>query len=266
MKIGFIGCGNMATAIIKGALKSKKFDPDNIAVCNRTPEKSKIFAEKTGTHHFDETKDLIEFSDIIVLSVKPQIMPQVISEYKEIFKNKNPLFISIAAGKQLDTIKNMLGFDARIIRIMPNINATVLQSMSGICKNEFVKDEEYEYAKLLISSCGEVIEIDENKFPLFGVLAGCAPAYAYMFIDALATSASKNGFTYDEALKIASQTVLGSAEAMLKRDTSPDIMIDRVCSPGGTTIEGVTSLRKDNLYDIVEKAFTASLNKDKALQ
>lgn len=266
MKIGFIGCGNMASAIICGALKSKKFQAEQIGIFDLDTEKSQHFAQENSVTLYGTTEDLIKNSSVLVLAVKPQVLPSVLSQHKGCIKEKSPLIISIAAGKQIKSISEALGYDARIIRVMPNINAKVLQAMSAYCPNEFVSEQEEQFVESLMTSCGKVLKLSEDLFPLFGVLAGCAPAYSYMFTDALAKAASCYGIDYRTALDIASQTVLGSAQAMLCRDTTPEKMIDNVCSPGGTTIEGVNSLNSDCFYDLIAKAFKASLDKDEKLR
>ena len=146
---------------------------------------------------------------------------------------------------------------------MPNINATVLEAMSAYCCSESVTDDQKEFANKLCSSFGKVIPLSESYFPLFCSIAGCAPAYAYMFIDSLARSAVKNGMNKSVALEIAAQTVLGSAKKILESDEHPWELIDKVCSPGGTTIEGIVSLQKDGFESAVCNAVDAALQKDK---
>lgn len=171
--------------------------------------------------------------------------------------------MSIAAGKTTEFIEKLLGFKAPVIRIMPNINATVLEAMSAYCCSESVTDDQKEFVNKLCSSFGKVMPLSESYFPLFCSIAGCAPAYAYMFIDSLARSAVKNGMNKSVALEIAAQTVLGSAKKILESDEHPWELIDKVCSPGGTTIEGIVSLQKDGFESAVCNAVDAALQKDK---
>ena len=162
----------------------------------------------------------------------------------------------------------------RYIRLLIEKNApvrgmlshpAVLEAMSAYCCNENVSDEQKALAEKLCGSFGKVMPLSEDFFPLFGVIAGCAPAFSYMFIDALARAGVKNGMAKQAALKIAAQTVYGSAKQILESDTHPWELIDRVCSPGGTTIEGVASLQEDGLDAAVTHAVEAALDKDKRI-
>ena len=186
----------------------------------------------------------------------------LLPELREALKKRDALVMSIAAGKKAHYIAALLGYPAVVIRIMPNINATVGAAMSAYCCSARVTDEQRALAEAMCGSFGEVMPLAESMFPLFGVLAGCAPAYSYMFIDALARAGVKNGMAKADALHIAAQTVLGSAKQILESGTHPWELIDRVCSPGGTTIEGVASLQADAFDAAISRAVDAALEKD----
>lgn len=265
MKLGFIGAGNMATAIIKGAVKSGTFSASEIAVYDVDFEKSEKLKAEFGIKACNTTEELLGFSQTVVLAVKPNVFETLLPAVaKEIYEKK--LFvISIAAGKTLDFIAGCFKYDIPVVRVMPNINATVFQAMSAYCKNNFVSDEQEECVVRLCSSFGKVISLSEDKFSVFSSIAGCGPAFSYMFIDSLARAGVKNGLTKNQALEIAAQTVLGSAEKILESDEHPWELIDKVCSPGGTTIEGVCTLQENSFEATVEKAVDASYIKDKNL-
>ena len=148
---------------------------------------------------------------------------------------------------------------------MPNINAKVSEAISAYCFNDLVNDEDKNNVELLLNGIGKVLCLGESFFPLFGVIGGCGPAFAYMFIDAMARAGVKNGMKKSDALKISAQTVLGSAKMILESDEHPWQLIDNVCSPGGTTIEGVTSLQADGFEAAVHNAVDKALDKDKKL-
>lgn len=173
--------------------------------------------------------------------------------------------ISIAAGKTLGFIEEALGFSPALVRVMPNINAKVGAAMSAFCANQQVTQEQKKLVARLFCAIGQVKELDEAFFPLFGVIAGSAPAFAYLFIDSLARAAVKNGMQKQVALEIAAQTVLGSAKLILEGGEHPWALIDQVCSPGGTTIEGIAALQDAGFEAGVRKSVDAALEKDRKL-
>lgn len=265
MKIGFIGCGNMASAIIKGIISAETIDSKNILVFDTYAPACKKAKDNFGVTVLNSESSIAENADIVFLAVKPNVISTVSKKISDAVMEKQPLIVSIAAGKTLDFIEREIGIESRIIRVMPNINAKVGEAISAYCFNNSVGDKDKENIEMLLNCIGKVICLDESAFPLFGVLGGCAPAYAYMFIDALARAGVKNGMKKDDALKIAAQTVYGSAKMILESDEHPYRLIDNVCSPGGTTIEGVISLQADGFESAVHKAVDKALDKDKKL-
>lgn len=265
LKIGFIGCGNMASAIIGGAVSSKFVEGNNICVFDVDNTKAQVLCENYGVIICNTAEELAENCEFVVLAVKPQIFPMVLPQIKEKL-GENTVVVSIGAGKTLEYIGSFLNENTSIIRVMPNINAKVGASMSAVCKNNFADQNALEFVKGLCNSFGEVIEITESQFALFGVIAGCSPAYSFIFIDSMAREAVKNGMKKDEALKICAQAVLGSAKMILEdKENNPWALINSVCSPGGTTIEGVATLQKEGFDTAVMDAVKASLEKDKRL-
>lgn len=265
MKFGFIGAGNMASAIIKGAVLSGNFESSDIMAYDVDSEKPKMLSNSLGISAESDVNAMIEKSDAVILAVKPNVFSTLLPSVSDALSKKQPLIISIAAGKTIEFISSLLTFDAAIIRVMPNINATVGEAMSAYCFNSRVTDEQKAFAEKLCGSFGNVMCLPESSFPLFGVIAGCAPAYAYLFIDSLARAGVKNGMSKKDSLQIAAQTVLGSAKMVLESNEHPWELIDRVCSPGGTTIEGVSSLLSDGFESAVMNSVDAALDKDKKL-
>lgn len=262
MTIGFIGGGNMAGAIIRGLLAASLYRPDEIFVTDITPERSRDCAGRLGVASADTAQELIERSDTVVLSVKPVVFSTLLPEIAAVVRARNPLMISIAAGKTLGFIEETLGFPPALVRVMPNINAKVGASMSAFCGNENVTQEQKVLVSRLFSAIGQVRELDERFFSLFGVIAGSAPAFAYLFIDSLARAAVKNGMNKQTALEIVAQTVLGSAKLILESGEHPWALIDQVCSPGGTTIEGIAALQETGFETAVRQAVDAAVEKD----
>ncbi len=263
--VGFIGCGNMASAIIGGILSSGFLDAGSIGVFDVLKDKTESFAKEKGIRFFSDENELIESCSTVVLAVKPNIFPSLLSKVGNLLEKNDPLIISIAAGKSTEEIASLLPYTPRVIRIMPNINAKVCAAISAFCGNERVSAEDKEFAEGFCNSFGKGIEIEEKLFSIYSAIGGCSPAFVYMFIDSLARGAVKNGMTKTAALEVAAQAVLGSAKMILESQEHPWKLVDAVCSPGGTTIEGVASLQNDGFEASVIKAVEASYNKDKRL-
>ncbi|MBO5936298.1 MAG: pyrroline-5-carboxylate reductase [Clostridia bacterium] len=263
--LGFIGTGNMATAIIKGVIASEMLKGEDIAVYDITADKAKALSEEYGVRVFASENEIAQKCDKVVLSVKPNIFPSLLCKIDADLKVSNPLIISIAAGKTIDFISGCLSYDAKIVRVMPNINAKVGGAVSAYCGKENVSEDELMFVKALCESFGIAVNISENLFSAYSAIGGCSPAFAYMFIDSLARGAVKNGMPKDIALEVAAGAVLGSAKMILESNEHPWALVDQVCSPGGTTIEGVTSLKNDGFESAVMNAVQAAIDKDKRL-
>ncbi len=262
MNIGFIGCGNMATAIIKG-ITSK--DSTNAIYAYDCYEPALDSAVKNySVKKVISEAEVVKKSDIIFLAIKPNNLADVLGKISPII-SYDKMLISICAGKTLEYIAENLGKDCKTVRVMPNINAKVGEAISAYCFNELVTPDDCKDVESLLDCIGKFISLDEKYFPVFGVIGGCAPAFSYMFIDELARAGVKNGLKKDEALRIAAQTVYGSAKMILESDEHPYKLIDNVCSPGGTTIEGVLSLQKDGFDKAIHNAVQASVDKDSKL-
>lgn len=260
--IGFIGAGNMASAIASGIVSAQPLDYQ-LLVYDIAKDKTDAFASLYDAKTITSPQEIVKQSDIVILAIKPNVFTQVLPEIKNDIADK--LIISIAAGKTLAFIEDLLGKEAHLVRVMPNINAKVQAAMSAYCFNQLVTNEEIKHIESIFSSIGKVIHLDESFFPVFGVLAGSAPAFSYLFIDALATAAVKHGLPKTIALDIAAQTVLGSAKLILESKQSPRSLIDEVCSPGGTTIEGMQALQEHGMEKAINHAINAAVEKDKKL-
>lgn len=264
MNIGFIGCGNMATAIIKGIVNSKSAKGKDIFVFDIYSPAVDYAVKEYGVNPCKSECEAAQMADILFLAVKPNILQSVLKTIDTSLR-KDTLLISIAAGKTIDFISENIADDIKIVRVMPNINAKVNEAICAYCTNAPVTDNDKKAVENILSGIGKVIALDESYFSLFGVLGGCSPAFVYMFIDALARAGVKNGMKKDTALKIAAQAVYGSAKMILESDSHPWELIDQVCSPGGTTIEGVTSLQADGFEKAIQNAVDKAVDKDKKL-
>ncbi len=261
MKIGFIGAGNLASALVAGSSKTAFFAENEFYAYDvYQPSLNNICSY--GVNPCVSVKELVEKSDIVVLAVKPKDFPALLTENAEAFKSKNPFVVSVAAGTELKYIRSLLGYDAKLARIMPNINARVQGSATGVCVESNVADTEKSCLLDFCKSFGGAFEISEDMFAVFGVIGGCSPAFNYMYIDQLARAAVKLGMNKALALEISAQAVKGSAEMILVGESRPYELIDKVCSPGGTTIEGVAALQENGFENAVNSAVVASYNKD----
>ncbi|MBR2590356.1 MAG: pyrroline-5-carboxylate reductase [Clostridia bacterium] len=262
MKIGFIGCGNMAKAIIGGIIQAKIFENKNIFASDaREKELSEFCTQRNITA--SSNREIATKCDIILLAVKPQVFPDVLPEIAPL-TDDSKLIISIAAGKTISFIESFIGTH-KIIRIMPNLNATIQQSVSAVCGNALCTQNDMTIAKQIFSSIGSVYELEEDKFYIFSAVACCSPAFTFMYIDALAKAGIAYGLDEKTAFCAAAESVIGSAQMLKVSPETPQVLIDKVCSPGGTTIEGVNVLRSENLEHTIQKAVKASYLRDKQL-
>ena len=265
MKIGFIGAGNMASAIVKGLVVSGAEDAKNISVFDVDRERGRALSKQFGVGVARGENSLIAESDIVVIAVKPFVLDSLLPKVSRALEKKNPLVISIAVGKTLRYIEDLLTYSPALVRVMPNINAKVGGAMSACCANGNVSGEQMQTVLGIFRCVGGAVELDESKFSVFAAISASSPAFTYMYIDALARSAVKNGMNKAEALNIAAQSVLGSAKMILESDEHPWALADQVCSPGGTTIEGVASLQGDAFEASVMRAIDAVIEKDKKM-
>lgn len=265
MKLGFIGAGNMAGAIFKGLIVSDTVKPQDIMIIRNDRKLQEKQAEELGVISCDTYDELIENSDIVFLGVKPAAFPTLLDTIKDKLEMHKPLVVSMAAGMSMSSIQDMLGFKPSLIRIMPNINAEILMSATAYCGNSNASSEQLDTVKKLLSAIGLAVEIPEAQFAIFTAIAGCSPAYVYMFIDALARGAQKLGMNKKQALEISAQAVIGSASMYAKSGMHPAELTDKVCSPGGTTIEGVCTLDEYKFTAGIVKAVENSVIKDAML-
>lgn len=256
MKIGFIGVGKMATAIITG-LKQTEHE---ILVSGSSLARSKEIANNLGLTAASSHQDLINEVDLVILGIKPQLFDTVLAG----LTFTKPI-MSMAAGISLDRLAALTDSGLPLIRIMPNMNAQILQSTTGICFNQDISDDLKVLAHEITDSFGTTFELAEKDFDTFTALAGSSPAYTYLFIEAMAKAGVKNGLTKTQALDIVTQTVISSAQNLLASEDSPHDLIDKICSPGGTTIAGLMDLEKTGLTHSVVSAIDTTIDRAKKL-
>ncbi|MBR3289706.1 MAG: pyrroline-5-carboxylate reductase, partial [Clostridia bacterium] len=261
MNIGFIGAGNMAGAMIRG-LRSHGFSADEVAAYDIDTAKLQALSDDCGMTMVGSPDALIRRSDVVVLAVKPQMLTSALATLPAVFAEKRPLVISIVAGTTLDTLGQLCGEGLRIIRVMPNLNATVGESMSAYCGNAAVTEADKQITETILASFGTFTPLPEDQFAAFLGLASSSPAFTMLYMDALIKVGEAHGIPHDTATAVVAQAVLGTAKLLAESGDSTEVWIDRVCSPGGTTIEGIKSLRADNVSDAVGRAAEASIRRD----
>lgn len=263
-KIGFIGSGNMAYALINGLTKNNPNMKSNIYITDKDKEKTLSLREQFNINISHNNTDLVNQSDIIFLAIKPNIYPIVLDEIKSLVTNKK-ILISIAAGISINSIEKYFFNEVKLVRTMPNTPALVLEGMTAVTPNKNINKEELNYILSLFESVGKADIIDESLMDMIPAISGSSPAYVYMFIEALADGAVLQGMPRDKAYTYAAQAVLGAAKMVAETNLHPGDLKDRVCSPGGTTIQAVFSLEKNQFRGTIIDAMNACTDKAKLL-
>ncbi len=263
MVFSVIGTGNMGRALVGGFINSGILSSGEVRLCDLDKEKVEKLASETGCAAFTDPTKTVENADYVLMAVKPQVFDAALSNLKPSLKSGS-VVISIAAGVTLSRISGILGDEASVVRVMPNTPALVGASVCAFCTRN-VDDEKKAFVEKLLNTCGMVVPCDEKTLDAIGCVSGTGPAYVMLFIEAMADAAVKLGIPRKTALDIAAMTVYGSGKLMVETGTHPAILKDQVCSPGGTTIEGVLALEKGGLRAAVEDAVIAADVKTKAL-
>lgn len=255
-KIGFIGCGKMASAIINGVLKSGFADKNNVKGSEVNPEIAESAQKKLGINVITDNKALAMESDVIFVATKPCYVEQVLEEIKtELTPEK--LVVSIAAGVSTQKIENVIGQN-RVVRVMPNTPALVLEGMSAVCKGSNASMQDVEFVKTLLESIGKCIIVNEDQIDIVTAISGSGPAFFYKVIEDMARAGEKLGLEYDKSLMLATQTAIGSAKMVLARGETPvQTLIDNVATKGGCTFVGITVMNEENseklFFDTIEQ-------------
>lgn len=264
MKIGFIGLGNMARAIIGGMLKEGIIEAGDIIGSAKTEATIQKMAKEYDISVTKDNAEAASKADVLVLAVKPQFLEEVIGGIKDVVRDET-LIISIAAGKSIAWIEEAFGKPVKLVRCMPNTPALVGEGCTGVCINSRVSAEERNYSLKLMESFGRASLVPERLIDAVGAVSGSSPAFVFMFIEAMADAGVAAGMTRAQAYEFAAQAVLGSAKLMLEGGKHPGELKDMVCSPGGTTIQGVRVLEEKGMRGAVMDAVAACVEKSKML-
>ena len=251
LKLGFIGAGNMGSAILRGLVSAKYISVDDMAICDLSAKKLELLSdEMPGLTCTESDQELVEMCDMVILAVKPQYMAETI-EHIHMYLNGKAV-VSIAAGWTVDQLAAALeGSGATYLRVMPNTPAMVGEGMTAICEDTTFDQDDFEFAKGIFDAVGRTVILPEKLFDGVIAISGSSPAYVFMMIEAMADAGVKEGLPRACAYEMAAQTLLGSALMVLQSDVHPAALKDAVCSPAGTTIEAVEELER--------KGFRASI-------
>ena len=253
MKLGFIGTGNMASAIMGGIIEKKLILPEEIIGSDVSAPGREKAKETYGIHVTESNIEVVENAEMVVLSVKPQYYAEVIAQIKDSVR-EGQIFITIAPGKTLAWLEEQFGAPVKIVRTMPNTPAMVCEGMTAATPNPYITKEELEKVLEILSAFGEVEVISEHLMDVVVSVSGSSPAYVFMFIEAMADAAVAGGMPRKQAYKFAAQAVLGSAKMLLETGKHPGELKDMVCSPAGTTIQAVRVLEEKGMRSAVFEA------------
>lgn len=256
IKVGFIGCGHMASAIIKGVLYSNFLKPSQIIASEITEDFAADKRDELGIDVFTDNKILTNRSNIIFLATKPNFIKDVLNEIKNEL-NETQIIVSIAAGVSTQAIENEIGKEIAVIRVMPNAPAMVLEGMSGVVKGKCVNEEQLNFVLDFLSNIGKCLVLEEDKIDVLTAISGSGPAFFYKTINEIARAGEKLGLDYEKALLLSMQTALGSAKLMLESSLTPEELIAGIATKGGCTQVGVDYMEKANS----EKMFFETIKK-----
>ncbi|MEW6614350.1 MAG: pyrroline-5-carboxylate reductase [Thermodesulfobacteriota bacterium] len=263
-KIGFIGSGNMAEAIIKGIIRAGVVSPKNIVSSDVSEDRRRLFSNSFGIITTPSNLELISQAEVIVLAIKPQTIGFVLKEIAKAV-DISKLVISIAAGVTLKYIESNFKNNSRIVRVMPNTPALVGEGVTAVSPGSKATKEDLDIARNIFDAVGKTVVVEERYMDAVTGLSGSGPAYVFLIIDALIDAGVKVGLNRDTAKTLAVQTVFGSAKMIFETGETPSQLRDRVTSPGGTTITGLHVMEAGRLRAVIIDAVEAATNRSKEL-
>lgn len=259
-RIGFIGAGQMATALARGFLQAGLRASENLSASDPVPEARDRFAEATGGRTMSDNLELVAASDVVFLAVKPQQIPAVLAQLRSKITPQH-LVVSIAAGVPTAVLAEGLGKGVRLVRVMPNTPCLVGRGASGYCLGAEATEEDGRVVGELLSALGIACRLDEELLDAVTGLSGSGPAFVYVIIEALSDGGVRMGLPRPTATALAAQTVLGAAQMVLETGEHPAVLKDRVTSPGGTTIAGLQALESGGLRAALIAAVQTATNR-----
>lgn len=271
--ISFIGCGNMGGGMLSALCQNKDLNPADICITEPNKERLTEISEKYGCTALDSNQEALERSKYILLCVKPQVLPDVLRELAPAIKEcvergEEKIIASIAAGTPIEKIHNIIGIDydrLPIVRLLPNLPAAIGQGLIFFSVNHPSGEDPCDELKKMFCEAGMGIQIPESQMDAAGVMGGCVPAFAYMFIEAMADGAVMSGMARRDAITYAAQAVKGAASLVLQGEKHPEQLKDEVCSPAGTTIAGVKALEEQGFRNAAFQAVVSAYEKSVSL-
>jgi pyrroline-5-carboxylate reductase len=261
----FLGSGNMGEALVSGLVQSGSARPENIVCTDVREERLEELHTRYGVKTSADNLEAVRASEIVIYAVKPQLMAEVLKETADLL-DMSKLVVSIAAGVPLRAIESLLQKELRLIRVMPNIAASVKESATALSAGKHARREDVELAMSIFNSVGKTVFLRENYLmDAITGLSGSGPAYIFIIVDALADAGVKMGLARKDAQYLAAQTVLGAAKMLMETREHPGQLKDRVTSPGGTAIAGIHTLEKGGLRTTLINAVEAATLRSKEL-
>lgn len=261
--IGFVGAGNMGEAYI-----SALCDEKTIFFYEVNNERAEYISGKYNVSRSENLEELINSSDFIVLAIKPQVMNKVLNSIKDVVCLEKKVFISIAAGLEINKLRSWISKEkenVKMTRVMPNTPALIKKGISGVAYSENISNEEKDKINKILKATGEVVEVEESKIDIVTAVSGSGPAFVMVMINSMADGAVKLGMNKTDALKFAVETFIGTAELIKATGDHPEVLKDKVTSPGGTTAAGLYAMEKNGIRKSLIETVEATYRKAKEL-
>jgi len=264
MKIGFLGSGKMAEAIISGILQSELAKAGDVVACDKAQERLDIMKAEYKVETTESAAEMIRSCNVVVLAVKPQVMEAVLNEVRECFTEEH-LLISIAAGKKLEFLRGVCGAKPRLVRVMPNLALMAQEGMSAFCMEDQGSDADRELTARIFGSSGAVLEQDEDNFDAVTALSGSGPAFFAYVLKGFVDGAVKQGLSPEAARLLAEQTMIGTGIYLQESGCDIAEFVQEVCSPKGTTEAGMNVLSASDVAEVLEKTQAAAAERSREL-
>ncbi|MDI6736246.1 MAG: pyrroline-5-carboxylate reductase [bacterium] len=263
-KLVFVGAGNMAEALVRGILKVDLIGKENLLVTDVNPKRLEFFDKALGVKGISDNKQAVLLSDIIILSVKPQMMANILGEISGVVQPGQKV-ISIAAGITTEFIESKLAKEIPVIRVMPNTPALIGHGMAGICAGKYAQDEDMELVGVIFEAVGKVVVVKEEQMDAVTALSGCGPAYIFTIVEVLTAAGISLGLPEEISLPLAIETVEGAAKMLKETNEGPSILRNKVTSPGGATMAALNVLEEKGFREIFIQAVTVAAKRSKEL-
>lgn len=262
--IGFIGGGNMATAIVGGLIRKAVCAPDQILVSDVSDERREMLLREFGVRTTTDNLEVVQASTGVVLAIKPQVLPALADEVASAFPNDKPL-VSILAGVTLRVLKRSFNQHDRIVRTMPNLPATVGKGVTALAESPESREKDLRFAEEILGAVGETVRVGEGLIDAVTAVSGSGPGYIFRIADLMVQAGCEVGLSEEQARSLTAQTLLGSAELLVQSGEHPSDLCHKVCSPGGTTLAGLDAMMANGLEAAIRAGVTAARDRSREL-